>query len=1495
MDEDRWTTVTESSFDHERHGLEQIRAKLPNVDPWFAWSNFTFTAQTGHVREVDLLIVSPSGVFMIELKHWSGRVTWENGTWVQYLPHGGRRFHRNPVHLVNQKAKELGGLLRSNGAKAFVDHAVCLTNPEVRFELPPGDRTNTHTVAELVRRLTTPARDARDRIDIHRAQEIRKALDKVGIRRSDAEFTVGPYHLERKPFDAGPTWQDYLADHNQLRERVRIRIYLRERGADPELRKSVDEAARREAAVLDRFHHPGAVQLTMFDPSAHSAGPALIFRYHPDTLHLDDYLTRYGALLDITDRMALVRQLAETLQSAHSRRIHHRALASRSIHVVPRSGESEEQRWRTPLLQISDWHVATHRSTGATSTATRHATTSLSAHHLAAGSDAYLAPELSASRPDPIALDVYGLGMLTFLITTGKAPAATQAELLARFEAGESLRPGALVDGLPDDLDLLVAAATDFKPSLRLTSMDEFLELLDDVDEALRAPVESSHPEPDKDPLDAVAGDVLADRWQVQRRLGTGSTSRALLVRDLHADPTKRGAHPFAVLKVALSEDRGELLVKEAEVLGRLRPHSGVITLLDPGVVRIGGRTTLVLEYVGDEQGAAEPDADGKRRRTEETVARQLRDTGRIPLDQLESYSDYLFGAVDFLEGEGVWHRDIKPDNIAIRVRPNRTRELVLIDFSLSWYPATRADAGTDGYLDPFMGSAVLTRSSYDSHAERYALAVTLHEMASGELPKWGDGSVLPRQLDAAQWPYPEIAADAFDPAIRDGLVAFFRKALHRDAARRFPDLKPMRDEWRKIFLALTRAVPSRVPSRHPEADSQSSPAAERELAAEQVTRETHLSAAGLTPAAEQFLYGLGVNTVGELLDFGRHGLITAPGLGARTRREIQQRQKEWGRRLGKTAPAPLTPEARKEAKDESASPTADTATLSLDGLVARFVPERNNNGSNTTKVGAVARLLRIPGDGDLPELETWPTQSAVARTLGLTPARVAQLLREERKRWKKDPAVQALRTQVLELLSEFGRVASADELADALTASRGTRLDDRRARRALGLAAVRVLVEVEQLAPEEAAFLHAVRRPKTDKGADPVVLLALEAGEDADRNTPSAPALLQYAQDLGRVADDLADHDTLPTAATALERLGAVTRPVGELHWDERRLVHVAVAASHTAAATPRLEVYSRALPLVRAIRLTQAGLVRITPGLRIGLQPGLTTEQIHERIRARFPDLTLDRDRGLPAGEVLTKALRDAGFPLHLATRENTGKVRYLPDHADDPSSYSLVSLRHATDLDRPHLSRYSTDPEVAAAARADDSLTTAAERDGFRVLTVEPRHLWPTRESLTRRFSARPLSVTELFLAAMHALIPPNTKPTWQTILRADTAEPGSKAAIKFSEYARTAWSGVELQLTAHLPGDGPLLLTDTHVFARYDAMGVLNRLADQARRGQGAVWLLCPQPDALREPRLGTVAVPYQASLHEWITLPPSWTRNLHRGSRPRQADDDQATA
>lgn len=109
MREGRWTTVTPSQFEHEREALEHIRSLLPDSEPYRAWSNFTFTAETGHVYEVDLLVVTPGGMYLIEVKSLHGRL-WNSGsTWM--LDNASIRTFDNPLHLADSKAKRLRSLL----------------------------------------------------------------------------------------------------------------------------------------------------------------------------------------------------------------------------------------------------------------------------------------------------------------------------------------------------------------------------------------------------------------------------------------------------------------------------------------------------------------------------------------------------------------------------------------------------------------------------------------------------------------------------------------------------------------------------------------------------------------------------------------------------------------------------------------------------------------------------------------------------------------------------------------------------------------------------------------------------------------------------------------------------------------------------------------------------------------------------------------------------------------------------------------------------------------------------------------------------------------------------------------------------------------------------------------------------------------------------------------------------------------------------------------
>ncbi|PWU50774.1 BREX system serine/threonine kinase PglW [Micromonospora sp. S4605] len=1470
MQEGRWTTITPSQFTHEREALAHVQVLLPDTEPYRAWSNFTFTAQTGHPYEVDLLVAAPGGLYLIEVKSLTGRLTSSGSNWILHSPNGTRTFD-NPLHLADGKAKKLKSLLQVAAAQRkgppikipFVQAAVFLSKPGLHIGLSehhlhgifgpepaPGHQPGPlPTIGSLLQR---PPQDEKHRVTKELSAALPDLLEAVGIARSRKHYEIGMWQLESRPFDLGPTWQDHHARHKKLeREHRRIRIYLVERNAVQAERASIERAAKREMVALHNINHPGIVRVDSME--SHEAGPALIFRHDPRSMRLDHYVAQYGARLDALSRLAMIRQLSEAVAYAHRRRLHHRALSARSVLVSPgriRRGGSEDEAWLTPHLQISDWQTATRAAdtTGASSadplTLSSHA-----ASHIERSAEAYLAPELTAPRPDPVAMDVFGLGALAYLILTNQPPAAKRQELLSRIARDNGLRPSSVADGITEFADELIQAATAPVPVQRLTTVADFVEMLEVVEEELTSPPEKSvHPEEPEpvDPLEARGGDTVGE-WTIKKRLGTGSTCRAFLA---HNERTGKDE----VLKVGLSDEKGARLAHEARVLGPLT-DSRVIRLARPEPLQIVNRTVVVLEHAG-----------------ELTLARKLRDDGRLTVDELETYSDYLFGALDYLEGEGVYHRDIKPDNIAIRIRPNRTRQLVLFDFSLAAVSVKEIAAGTPRYLDPFLGSA--TRQVYDKHAEWYALAVTLHEMASGELPVWGDGGTEPQLTDGP----PVLAVEAFDTAIRDGLVEFFQRALHRDHRERFPSLKDMRDGWQQVFRRSDASTP--VGSDHPEisADEPDENAAEaaRDEAAGKATRATALEAAGLTPRAVSAAHRLNANTVGDLLGVANK-FATLPGLGAKTRKELQRRVKEWRTRLGERETIPTSAAARKAATAEVATETtagagdADLVRVGLDAIATLLVPVKN--ARNAAEVEATRLLLNLPDDsGALPALPLWPQQPQVAAAVGVTPGRVAQILGKQRKRWHGIPVVGSLRTQIIELLRDGGRVMGVAELATALLTSRGSVRTGDALRLAVAVAAVRAAVEVDAIEDEPRLLLRRHARQDVDGKPNPRgdrLLVALEAGEDDAPDTPAAPALLDYADALGKAADRLAASEVLPSAATVLRTLAAVTAPGGAGDAvDERRRVLLAAVASERAAATARLEVYPYDLDPVRALRLAQAGVV--PPASTSEGRRGLTPEQVKKRVEARFPDLA-----PLPEHPALDRLLAEAGFELRWE------RDRYVPPPARAGSSSVSIMQRRPSATSAP--SRWTAEsPELAAAMRAEERLTGARSAGGFRALTVRLSRYGLAREELVRRFEVRPVNVAARFLQHLHAKVDARPKPTWETVLGADVAEPGSRAAIKLGEYVEQAWDLAVPTLRAELrAGDGPVLLYDAAVLARYRAVDRLYELADAARGGAGDVWLLCPMEDPALLPKLDGAVV--RVGDNEWIALPDAWVVNAHRSA------------
>jgi hypothetical protein len=98
-----------------RAALHFIRQRFPQREPFRAWSNFMFIADDGTRNEVDLFVVSPTGVYLVEIKSHPGRMDGDAGTCVWTTPEGYRRTCDNPL-LLAERAKKLKSLLMSKQA-----------------------------------------------------------------------------------------------------------------------------------------------------------------------------------------------------------------------------------------------------------------------------------------------------------------------------------------------------------------------------------------------------------------------------------------------------------------------------------------------------------------------------------------------------------------------------------------------------------------------------------------------------------------------------------------------------------------------------------------------------------------------------------------------------------------------------------------------------------------------------------------------------------------------------------------------------------------------------------------------------------------------------------------------------------------------------------------------------------------------------------------------------------------------------------------------------------------------------------------------------------------------------------------------------------------------------------------------------------------------------------------------------------------------------------
>ena len=305
---------------------------------------------------------------------------------------------------------------------------------------------------------------------------------------------------------------------------------------------------------------------------------------------------------------------------------------------------------------------------------------------------------------------------------------------------------------------------------------------------------------PHEDPL---IGTILADRYRIDKCLGEGGMGAVYLAEHV------RMHKPFAVK--LLHPEMGRLaeavfrFQREAIAAGRV-DHEHLVTATDFGELP-DGSMYLVLEYVpGESLGA-------------------LLAEGRVPVVRALRIARQIAAALAAVHAVGIFHRDLKPDNVMLVERPGSDEDFVkLLDFGMAKVQMELADEqpqvtraglvfGTPRYMAPEQAAGEPT----DHRADIYSLGIVLYAMLSGAPPfsaeeirdvlkmqRFDPPPPLPKEIDPAVAAF-VMTLLAKDPKERiqtaDGVIHYIDRLLGRLS------MPPPRDRRGEIIAFFNQRV----------------------------------------------------------------------------------------------------------------------------------------------------------------------------------------------------------------------------------------------------------------------------------------------------------------------------------------------------------------------------------------------------------------------------------------------------------------------------------------------------------------------------------------------------------------------------------------------------------------------------------------------------------------------------------------------------------------
>lgn len=336
-------------------GVSDMRARLPKA--WFGYTNFNMRnpAQKGQDREIDVALITPDRIILVDLKSQGGKIESRTGRWSA----DGRDMGPSAAHKIRENAKVMASLIRQQvreipGNPPPIESAVVFSNPRADLSgLSIEEKERTFKLDDFLRIADPKAFQAaypsassfNGPLSLTVGQPM-KGLEKL--------FTNGRIILARKASYHGfvsdgtaefshPLFREFSA-YDQSDPNYTAMLRLWDFAADPDafaLEEDRRNAASRERKVLGYLstNDPDLYNNFVLRSRAHDEEYTLnyyeIFDRHKDLSRLSRYAGQV-ANLDMDRRLELAKLFLDRVAGLHRMRVAHRDLGRHSTWIDER-------------------------------------------------------------------------------------------------------------------------------------------------------------------------------------------------------------------------------------------------------------------------------------------------------------------------------------------------------------------------------------------------------------------------------------------------------------------------------------------------------------------------------------------------------------------------------------------------------------------------------------------------------------------------------------------------------------------------------------------------------------------------------------------------------------------------------------------------------------------------------------------------------------------------------------------------------------------------------------------------------------------------------------------------------------------------------------------------------------------------------------------------------------------------------------------------------